>query len=134
MKTEVVEEYSIRLLRDSPDKIFVFGDNMKRYGKGGQAIIRDEHNSFGIATKRYPSKDNRAYFSDKPDELDTMMGDLRSLHKLARGSVVVFPAWGIGTGLAMLERKSPLIWNELCNILLDHFGFDNRARVCNEKS
>lgn len=57
MNTEICNEpYTIQLLNQNKHKIYVFGDNMKRYGKGGQAVIRDCPNSFGIPTKRYPSK------------------------------------------------------------------------------
>lgn len=66
MNIEICTElYTPKLLRANPEKVFTFGDNMKAFGKGGQAIIRDEPNAFGIPTKRYPSKDNWAYFSDK---------------------------------------------------------------------
>ena len=47
-------KYSVDLLNKYPHVIFVFGDNMIRKGKGGQAIISDCQNSFGISTKRYP--------------------------------------------------------------------------------
>jgi hypothetical protein len=112
MNIEITTElYTKDLLRYYPDKIFVFGDNMKRYGKGRQAIIRDEPNAFGIATKRYPYRDDWAYFSDKEDEKEFVLQDLRSLYKLAQHKVIVFPAAGIGTGLAEMEKRSPMIWN-----------------------
>src|SRR4249920_1405493 len=103
--TEITEElYTSKLLRSSPEKIFVFGDNMKRYGKGGQAVIRGEPNAFGIATKRYPSRDDWAYFSDKADEMEFVLNDLRELYTLAKESVIVFPSSGIGTGLAKMQE------------------------------
>ena len=127
MNTEITAEfYTKDLLRQHSDKIFVFGDNMKRYGKGGQAIIRDEPNAFGIATKRYPSRDDWAYFSDKEDEKEVVLQDLRNLYKLAQHKTIVFPAAGVGTGLAEMEKRSPMIWKTLCDVLLKHFGFDNK--------
>lgn len=127
MNIEITTElYTKDLLRQHPDKIFVFGCNMKRYGKGGQAVVRDEPNAFGIATKRYPSRDNWAYFSDKEDEKQFVLQDLRNLYKLAQQKTIVFPSAGIGTGLAEMEKRSPVIWNMMCGILLNHFGFDNR--------
>src|SRR3990172_5335953 len=96
MKTRVEGNmYTSSLLVTYSDEIFVFGDNMKRYGKGGQAIIRDEPNAFGIATKRYPSKYNWAYFSDKPDELDCVRNDLRRLYELSKSHTIVFPIGGV---------------------------------------
>lgn len=127
MNIEITTElYTKSLLRQHPDKIFVFGDNMKRYGKGGQAVIRDEPNAFGIATKRYPSRDDWAYFSDKEDEKEFVLQDLRNLYKLAQHKTIVFPEAGIGTGLAEMEKRSPVIWNMMCEVLLKHFGFDNK--------
>lgn len=127
MKIEIITQlYTKEFLRQHPDKIFVFGCNMKRYGKGGQAIIRDEPNAFGIATKRYPSRDDWAYFSDKEDELNFVLTDLRNLYKLGQEKVICFPAAGIGTGLAQMKERSPLIFSKMNAILLEHFGFDNR--------
>lgn len=127
MNIEVTTElYTKDLLRQQPDKIFVFGCNMKRYGKGGQAIIRDEPNAFGIATKRYPSRDDWAYFSDKEDEKEFVLQDLRNLYKIAQHKTIIFPSAGIGTGLAEMEKRSPVIWNMMCDVLLNHFGFDNK--------
>ncbi|GAF86575.1 unnamed protein product, partial [marine sediment metagenome] len=48
--------------------LFVFGDNNKGIGKSGQAVIRDEPNSIGIPTKKYPNNDKTSFYSD--DEYD----------------------------------------------------------------
>jgi hypothetical protein len=119
------EAYTPKLLRSNPDKIFVFGDNMKGFGKGGQAIIRDESNAFGVPTKRYPSKDNWAYFSDKEDERLAVLSSLRKLYVIGQSKVIVFPSGGIGTGLARMGEKSPKIFEEMNGVLKDFFGFDN---------
>ena len=47
----ITKEY----LRQNPDHIFVFGDNLIRKGKGGAAILRDEPNVYGFITKKFPS-------------------------------------------------------------------------------
>ena len=132
MKIEVESRmFTERLLRESPHKIFVFGDNMKRYGKRGQAVIRYEPNSYGIATKRYPSMDNWAFFSDKEDEFDCVIGDLRGLYKWSKTHTIVFPAAGIGTGLADMEKRSFDLWSKMCWILKDYFGYINGQEVVN---
>ncbi|KKL05458.1 hypothetical protein LCGC14_2605850, partial [marine sediment metagenome] len=47
-----------QMLRDEPDTLFVFGDNMQRRGLGGQAFaMRGEPNAVGIPTKIFPSMD-----------------------------------------------------------------------------
>ncbi len=126
MRIEIEDRpFTERLLRVNPEKIYVFGDNMKRYGKRGQAVIRCEPNAYGIATKRYPSMDNWAFFSDKQDELDWVLTDLRGLYKWSKTHIIVFPAAGIGTGLADMKNRSPVIWDKMCQILKDHFGYVN---------
>ena len=117
--------YTPELLRSNPDKIYVFGDNLIRKGKGGQAIIRDEPNAFGIATKRLPSMKENAFFSDQDDEMQAVAEDLRKLWKLGQTHVIVFPASGIGTGLAQMEKRSFAIWSKICWILKDYFGYVN---------
>lgn len=123
--TVVSEHYTSDLLRRYPDKIFVFGDNLLRQGRGGQAIVRDETNSFGIVTKRKPSMELDAFFSDKIEELEAVSRDLERLFILSTTNEIVFPSGGIGTGLAKLKEFSPLIWNELNTQLLFYFGFKN---------
>lgn len=119
---------SVSLCRATPESIFVFGCNLKRFGKGGQAVIRDEPNSFGIPTKRYPSWDDWAFFSDEPDEIEAVKESLRELYKLGQNKVIVFPEDGIGTGRAKMKEKSPVAYEMMCGILLEHFGIVNGER------
>jgi len=42
-------------LRAHPEVIFVFGDNLIHRGKGGAAKLRDEPNTYGFITKKYPN-------------------------------------------------------------------------------
>lgn len=82
-------KYSVDLLNKYPHVIFVFGDNMIRKGKGGQAIIRDCQNS-------------------------TTLRDMEQFKRLVlNGKPVILPRGGIGTGLACLPTKSPFIWKML---------------------
>lgn len=54
------------------------------------------------------------------------MAMTQDLAKLAQHKTIVFPSAGIGTGLAEMEKRSPVIWNMMCDVLLNHFGFDNK--------
>jgi hypothetical protein len=118
-------DYSAALLRNHPDEVFVFGDNLVAKGKGGQAIIRDEPNAFGVPTKRLPTRAADAYFSDHPDEIEAVVRALRELYKLGKSKTLVFPSAGIGTGLAKMKEKSPKAWGKMCAILEVHFGISN---------
>lgn len=125
MIIEYAKILSPPMCRRCPEKIWVYGDNLKAFGKGGQAVIRDEPNAFGIPTKRYPSWDDWAFFSDQPDEIEAVKESLRQLWKLAQGKVIVFPEDGIGTGRAKMKDKSPVAYEMMCGILLEHFGIRN---------
>lgn len=125
MIIEYAKILSPPVCRRYPEKIFIYGDNLKAFGKGGQAIIRDEPNAFGIPTKRYPSWDDWAFFSDKEDEIQAVKESLRSLYKLAQNKTIVFPEDGTGTGRAKMKEKSPIAYKMMCDILWEHFGIDN---------
>jgi hypothetical protein len=129
MIIEYAKILSPPMCRRYPEKIWVYGDNLKHFGKGGQAIIRDEPNAFGIPTKRYPSWDDWAFFSDKPDELEAVKVSLRELWKLGQDKVIVFPEDGIGTGRAKMKEKSPVAYEMMCGILWEHFGIVNGEKV-----
>lgn len=125
MRIEVVERYSIYDCRDNPEKIFVFGDNLARFGRGGQATIRLEANAFGVPTKRAPYTKEHDYFHDKPCEREHVLAALRQVFHLGKDHTLVLPRDGIGTGLAKMPEKSPLIFAEMCDIFLTHFGYRN---------
>jgi hypothetical protein len=109
-----------------PNKIYVFGDNLLRKGKKGQAIIRDLPNAMGVATKRLPTMNTDAFFSDQNDEIETVKQDLREIYKQAQsGKSIVFPEDGLGTGLAKLPQKAPLTYKELDRIIDIFFGIED---------
>ena len=101
-------------MRKEPETLFIFGDNMKRYGKGGQAKeARGEPNAIGIPTKNAPHRNESAYFTD--DDFDVAKPEIdaafdRLEEHLNSGGNVVWPKDGIGTGLASLQEKAPKIW------------------------
>jgi len=90
------------------NSLFVFGDNLQGWGKGGQARIRDEPNAFGIPTKREPNMLPHAFFSDKPDEIMIVLAKIKELENF--NGIVYLPKTPIGSGRARLKEKSPLIY------------------------
>lgn len=44
--------WTVAIVRQYPNALFVFGDNDCGKGTGGQAIIRNEPNSIGLPTKK----------------------------------------------------------------------------------
>ncbi len=100
--------YSLDYLRKHPDLVFVFGDNLSRIGSGGQAIIRDEPNTFGLVTKRNPDHKPGSYMTGTPEDYEAVASDLDRLHQLiSTGTSIVFPSSGLGTGLARLQTTAP---------------------------
>lgn len=91
-----------------------------RRGKGGQAIIRDEPNAFGIATKKRPSNSKDAFFTDNCKEcIETLRGDIKKLEEIiasGKYTKVAFPEGGIGTGLAKLPEKAPKLYEEVVKL------------------
>ena len=95
--------------------LFVFGDNLAKKGLGGQAKeMRGEPNAVGIATKRSPSMNSDAFFSDSDIHNVIVMGAIKDAFRilefhLLSGDVVVIPKNGVGGGLANLPVNAPLI-------------------------
>lgn len=119
-------------LKNNRDILYVFGDNWQRIGFGGQAKeMRGEPNAVGIITKRYPKNDIEAYLNDD-DFLDWRKESRKDYARLEnhvkKGGIVVWPADGIGTGLADLPNKAPRIysqilkWKELISISTSRNG------------
>ena len=96
-------------LRRNPSVLYVFGDNMAKKGYGGQArAMRGERNAVGVATKYSP------YDPFTSDPVDIVLqnqridDDMKPLFEHVKaGGIVIWPADGIGTGLADLANRAP---------------------------
>ncbi len=105
------------MVREHPDWLFVFGDNLVGRRLGGQAReCRDEPNALGIPTKRAPTMAEEAFLSDADLDLwsETTAASWRRIEEaLLAGKMVVFPRNGLGTGLAQLPERAPAIYSAL---------------------
>ncbi len=116
-------------LKRNSTTLFVFGDNLQEKGYGGQAKeMRGEPNAIGIPTKKKPSMTPDSFFSD--DDIDDI-GDIierkfARIHRhLKDGHDVIVPEKGIGTNLAKLEEKAPIIYdyiNRWFDMLFEKYG------------
>lgn len=101
-----------KYVQEHPDVLFAFGDNMARIGMGGQAgHMRGEPNSIGIPTKWSPN----LFFNNKdwsdPTVIDEIYKGFYTIEEaLKDGKSVVIPSDGLGTGLAGLPERAPLIF------------------------
>ncbi len=135
-KVFLVERYTEALVALHPDKIFVFDDNLVGRGKAGQAIIRDFPNTMGIPTKRLPSMDDDAFFSDTAEEQNVVLRAINSVHKeLVGGKTIIFPRDGLGTGLGETATRSPRIFEIIHQLIADNFTkcYGEFVRVLDEK-
>ena len=102
--------WTVSDVKMAPDYLFIFGDNDIQKGKGGQAIIRDEPNTFGIPTKKQPNNNlNSFYYDAEYDQnikkIDKAIENLLIEAKNYKG--IILPKDGFGTGLAKLHKNAP---------------------------
>lgn len=119
------EWFSVQQCLDHPENLYVFGDNIMRVGNGGQAVIRGCENSYGIATKRTPSMHESAFFSDTNHEYQCVFSDLLRLEEIytsGKYEYIIFPSDGLGTGLARMPEKSPILYRRMNEFIQEHFG------------
>lgn len=111
-------------VKANPDKLFLFGDNLEDRGFGGQAAaMRGEPNAVGIPTKKKPSMDEDAFFTDNEFELNksTIEAALSPVFIAVSDNniTLVIPADGLGTGRAELDRRAPQTFAYLQRRLAD---------------
>lgn len=116
--------YSPKICEENPQLLFVFGDNIIRKGTGGQACIRYMKNSKGIATKRLPTMNHNAFFSDLEEEGEIIYNDFMFILNYAKmyNLTICFPRDGLGTGLSKMPEKSPLLFKYLNNLIEQYYG------------
>jgi len=121
IKTKVIYSKGIvdkKVCSESPNILFIFGDNLIQQGEAGQAVIRYCNNSFGIPTKRLPSMTIDSFFNDRIDEKKAITDSINNLLLLFdRYEYIAFPEMGLGTGLALMENKSPILFEFLKKII-----------------
>ena len=92
------------LLRRNPHCVFVFGDNNKRKGYGGAAMLRDEPNAYGFVTKKEPTNNSGAFYSPKEymPVFDRELAKLR--REIEKHPGRIFLISKLGGGLANKHR------------------------------
>ena len=115
-------------IKENPDVLYLFGDNLLRKGLGGQAKeMRGEPNTLGIVSKKYPSNNISSFYTDEDfyPWLEVFSADIRSLaEKINSGQYKALVIPPIGVGLADLPNKAPRIYKYL-KTTLDEFTRKN---------
>lgn len=120
--------WSVDDVKSSPENLFIFGDNDLRIGLGGQAVIRNLANTYGLRTKKRPSITEDSYYSDNEYEFNTqkiLQDILQIKFEQLSGFRIVLSSGGYGTGLSMLKEKAPKTYEFLVKSLRSFFGYDN---------
>ncbi len=122
----VSKRYSVEQCRVNFDCLFVFSDTLERIGVLGQACIREQVNSIGIATQKSANE----FFTDKEYDENCKLID-EEIEKIKRYAeerevkAIGFPWMGIGTGLSSMQTKCPKTFCYLTMRLVDEFEFNN---------
>lgn len=104
-----------RYVQENPNKIFLFGDNLQKKGYGGQAKeMRGEPNAVGIPTKKKPTMEDDAFFTDDEfwentrhiDNAFCKIWQIKPDFDIKKDTVVISSS-GLGTGLAQLSKRAP---------------------------
>jgi hypothetical protein len=121
-----------KYVKENPNKLFIYNDNLVRLGKNGLSVARDLPNAIGIRTKKGPSKKNISFFTDSEYEENkkVIIEDIFNIKKVAiiTGSTIVFSSNGYGVDDDMLDKFAPKTLDFLSNQLKINFGFDNKTR------
>jgi hypothetical protein len=125
-----VHFWDVKDCKESPDSLFIYGDNDIKRGSGGQAVIRNCINSIGIPTKKYPSYKNEAYYTDT-EYTENRRKILHAIERIIIASVrykeLIFPMNGFGTGLSRLQEKAPKTLQFLNEVIKEIFGIEYRT-------
>lgn len=97
---DIDKKISKDFLRSHNECIFVYGDNLIRKGTAGAAEFRNEINSYGVITKKYPSMDDKSFY--RPEEyVEVFKKELNLLiNKMICEYNKIFLISKIGAGLA----------------------------------
>ena len=119
MKIKEEIQITAEYLRENPNHIFVFGDNVGRKGYGGAAALRDEANTYGFITMKNIFEDNTDY---TPEEYIPMFLDeaqkLRNHIQDNPGKTFLISK--VGAGIANRNH----IWEEIIQPALPAFLMD----------
>ena len=112
-------------LQANPSVMYVFGDNVQRWGKKGQSFeMRGEPNAHGVVTKWQPSMEPGSFFENSQfDQVEKiLMADLLPVYNaLVARRIVIWPKMGIGTGLAANESPEYSLSLQMINRALREF-------------
>lgn len=130
LKVLVSRRFSTDVCRKNSDTLFIFGDSLERYGEAGQAIIRNQENAIGFATKHKPGTNKEDYFTDDEYEENCQIIE-KEIERIKRYAEekeyknIIFPFMGLGTGLAQMPLRAIRTFSYLCLRLSQAWEYNN---------
>lgn len=96
-------------LKEHPNEIFIYGDNLLRYGTGGAAKVRYCPNTWGFVTKKAPNNYDTSFY--RPDEYRPVFEEemVKLIPVICAWQTKTFLLSPIGSGLANRYH----IWEEI---------------------
>jgi hypothetical protein len=126
MSRFLIEEYEtvdVAVLRANRDQVYAIELTLDGQVCTGTACILAEPNVCGIPVRKAIVADTHVPFSDQEAEREALLQALRKLYRLASGRKLRLPLAGLGAGPYGLAAHSPRIHRDVCQILADHFGY-----------
>ena len=100
-KKIIVPKYiTAEFLQRNPNVVFVFGDNLVKRGKGGAAKLRDEPNTYGFLTKKYPNNNDSSFFRPKEYRIIFYREFLYLIKEIKKNPEKTYIIPKLGSGLA----------------------------------
>lgn len=111
-----------KFLNETPNAIFVFGDNLERKGNAGAAILRNHSRSYGFITKKFPSNFDNSFYT--PSEYSSVFfEELKKLEeKVKFNRKNVFYISKLGAGLANKFRIWELLIQHNLTLALEKYN------------
>lgn len=132
MRSFKIQEYDvveIDLSRINRDQVYVVEVALDGKVCAGTEAILKETNICAIPVRKSVAMGTHVPFSDKVNEREALIGALRKLYRMGHDRTLRLPSSGIGAGPYGLATHSPKIYGELCQILADHFGYQQPFAV-----
>lgn len=130
-----IEEYDtvdVDVVRANHDQIFALELTLDGQVCRGTNCVLAEPNACGIPVLKAIVQDTLVPFTDQEAERDALLQALRKLYKLATGRKLRLPKSGLGAGPYGLAAHSPRIHHDLCQILVNHFGYNPASNTATQ--
>lgn len=110
-------------LDENPNAVFIFGDNLRRVGYGGAAVLRDHPQTYGFITKKSPDNMDESFYRPESYNIDFIVYAIELQLFIEKNMDKTFYISQLGGGLANRYK----IWEKVLKPgLIKYFAhYDN---------